>query len=364
MPPKRSRPPSDDPSQSEDPGLVNDPHLADAPVTMADMLNAFNALSQRLQALEKNHDSITPSEPSDQEDTPISPPRKRHRDPKVASPTPFTGKASEFQNFLAQCTLVLTVCVNTYVTDEEKVLFMISHMKEDPLTWARDIVLDPLHPLRHDYLAFRAAFSNVYDDRAYKADAEDKLQRLTQTGSASSYAQKFQSLASALELNDAAQCIMFYGGLKPEVKRAIITAGRASPLYSLVDQAVNFDQLFYQQNLQEKRVTSQSGPSVPPKPSSSLGPKPSQFRPPLTQEEKDYRRNNGLCLYCGKSGHTADNCPAKKNSTQKPGTPSPVSNLNGNVPTSPPIYPVPLRPGSAASASSHSENWMSHPQRM
>lgn len=369
MPPKRSKPPSDESSQDEGPPAS--PGLPEASITLTDVLNAISVMNKRFVAIEKAVFPETPSESSDQEDVPPPPP-KRHRDPKVASPTPFTGKVSEFQNFLAQCTLVLTVCTNTYVTDEEKVLFMISHMKDDPLTWARDIVLDPLHPLRRNYPAFRAALSNVYDDRAYKADAEDKLQCLSQTGSASSYAQRFQSLASALELNDTAKCIMFYSGLKPEVKRAIITAGRASPLHALVDQAVNFDQLFFQQTRQEKRALKPE-PSLQPYKKQyqytdkhanesklpNPGPKPSQPRGPLTQEEKEYRRNNGLCLYCGKSGHLADTCPAKKKPAQNPNTPA--LNLNVNAPISPLVYPIAVRPDSVVS--SHSENWLSPPPR-
>jgi hypothetical protein len=32
---------------------------------------------------------------------------------------------------------------------------------------------------------------------------------------------------------------------------------------------------------------------------------------PLTQEEKDQRWKEGLCLYCGKSEHKASNCYKK-----------------------------------------------------
>ena len=34
------------------------------------------------------------------------------------------------------------------------------------------------------------------------------------------------------------------------------------------------------------------------------GTKPTDIREPLTSEEKDRRKKEGLCLYCGKKGHT------------------------------------------------------------
>ena len=45
----------------------------------------------------------------------------RPKDPKLAL---FSGKISEFRNFMAQCTLTFTMCLNTYSTDEKKVLFI------------------------------------------------------------------------------------------------------------------------------------------------------------------------------------------------------------------------------------------------
>lgn len=48
---------------------------------------------------------------------------------------------------------------------------------------------------------------------------------------------------------------------------------------------------------------------------SNLGPRPmdlSAARVPTSEEEKDRRRANGLCLYCGLSGHGAERCPRLK----------------------------------------------------
>ena len=36
----------------------------------------------------------------------------------------------------------------------------------------------------------------------------------------------------------------------------------------------------------------------------------------LTDEEKQRRKTNNLCLYCGDSGHRRDSCPKRKNNTR------------------------------------------------
>ena len=33
---------------------------------------------------------------------------------------------------------------------------------------------------------------------------------------------------------------------------------------------------------------------------------------PITAEEKELRRANGLCLYCGGAGHVIGDCPKRK----------------------------------------------------
>ena len=38
----------------------------------------------------------------------------------------------------------------------------------------------------------------------------------------------------------------------------------------------------------------------------------SQKRGPVTEQEKQCRRDNNLCLYCGSSGHWASQCPHKR----------------------------------------------------
>ena len=223
------------------------------------------------------------------------------------------------------------MCPNTYVTDEHKVLFIISLLRGPALTWARDIPERPEHPLRNDYSEFKKALSNLYLDRNLKATCEDKLSRLRQTKSAAAYAVEFQSTVAPLGLNDDAECLFFYLGLKPEIKDDLATVGRATTLTALIDQAVGIDQRKHQRCLEEKKPnpSSSSSSSSPPSGSRDSKSKPQSNsasanlvsqsdsfnsgkpRGPLTDAEKARRKQKGLCVYCADPTHGWANCPRR-----------------------------------------------------
>jgi len=222
------------------------------------------------------------------------------------------------------------MCPNTYVTDEQKVLFIISLLRGPALTWARDIPEQPDHHLRNDYPAFKRALSNLYLDRNLKASCEDKLSHLHQTKSAAAYAVEFQSTVAPLGLNNDAECLFFYLGLKSEIKDDLATVGRATTLTALIDQAVGIDQRKHQRRLEEKK-SNPSSSSSPVSSSGSRDSKPksqsspasanlvSQFNSsnsgkphgPLTNSEKARRKQKGLCVYCADPGHLWANCPRR-----------------------------------------------------
>jgi hypothetical protein len=50
-----------------------------------------------------------------------------------------------------------------------------------------------------------------------------------------------------------------------------------------------------------------------------------KFRGPLTEAEKDRRRQLNLCMYCAGAGHSADTCPNKSAKAKKRDTARQVS---------------------------------------
>lgn len=262
-----------------------------------------------------------------------------YREPKIPSPPEFHGKVSEYRNFIAQCTLTFVMCPYTYNTNENKVLFVVSLLRGNAMTWAREILENQSHPLRNDYDSFKIALDNLYLDRNYNDFCEDKLCELRQEKSVALYATEFKSLVSPLNFNDPAKRCMFYRGLSSTVKTGLVTMGRASDFEGLVDQAIALDQRQFQARREEKKSSNSAKPRPPQqggKPSTSFSQQPrpqinvapvtkphlSYHRPPLSSDEKERRRLNNLCIYCASPKHPVEECPlGKKSHSLTPITP-------------------------------------------
>jgi hypothetical protein len=133
---------------------------------------------------------------------------------------------------------------------------------------------------------------------------------LRHTTSVANYASEFQAVAALLQYNDAALRGLFYTGLKPEIKDAIVTMGKASTLNALIDQSVAYDQrhsLHRQENPTYASRATMPARTAPGDNISSNAPGPR--RGPLSEKEKARRRAKGLCLFCGTAGHFANACP-------------------------------------------------------
>ena len=159
-------------------------------------------------------------------------------EPKLLTSPKFTGKPSEYQNFMAQCELAMILSPHAFPNQETKVLFIIGHLRGDALTYTRDIISDPDHPLRHDFFAFKSDLDNVYLDRNYINQCATRLANLKQTKSAASYAVQFKSLVAPLSYNQTGKIFQYYTNLNRRVKEAIAIQGRATTFEALVDQSI------------------------------------------------------------------------------------------------------------------------------
>src|SRR5438045_4896350 len=117
------------------------------------LLEQIAAYEARLTALEAERQQAPAQQQAPVQQPPVQHPLANpvRKDPKLPPPPEFSGKISEFRNFMAQCNLVITLCPNTHSTDEEKLLFVISRLRGDAMSCARPIAEDAAHTLRSTY---------------------------------------------------------------------------------------------------------------------------------------------------------------------------------------------------------------------
>src|SRR5271169_1456947 len=242
--------------------------------------------------------------------------RSRSPEPKVSKPPEFTGKTSEFKSFMSLCSLTFTMQPRMYRSDEKKVLFMIAQFRGDALFWARQIVDNPNHPLRRDYDAFIEALNNLYLDRNARTVASQKLLRLRQTGSVSSYATKFQSLAAIVEFGDNSLRDMFYDKLDSDIKDRLVMMEMAPTLKGLINQAITLDQRSYQRRLEDKNsASSGTRRKTDAKPKAdSTNSKPQASR----NDSRTTSKPQSSSASSSKSGPSKSSVPSSSHSHSKP----------------------------------------------
>ena len=86
---------------------------------------------------------------------------------------------------------------------------------------------------------------NIYDNHVYELKCENRLNRFIQINLTAFYIQIFQNLMISLDIDDKFQYIMFYDKFNDKVKEVIIIARCKSKIQSLINQAINLDQMFY-----------------------------------------------------------------------------------------------------------------------
>ncbi len=271
------------------------------------------------------------------------------KEPKVASPKAFMGKRTESQEFILKCETVFMAQTRTYYDDKTKLAFTINLLEHEAYEWVKPALLAPYDKSPEwiqSWDAFKKEFFKVFSDVDIKELSYQRLQALKQTGSASTYANDFRRHSLNLDWNDEPLRQHFFRGLKPEVKDRVLSPTDFTDLNSLMESAIKWDNLLYQRRkdpsnnksidrsyahstsyqARDNRPLNQAHNRMhqwnsPPTHTLGTGPTPMEvdsIRGPLSQAEKDHRRKNNLCLYCGNSGHRALEC-RKRSSPPQPG---------------------------------------------
>ncbi|TFK25789.1 hypothetical protein FA15DRAFT_617027, partial [Coprinopsis marcescibilis] len=163
-----------------------------------------------------------------------------------------------------------------------------------------------------------------------------KIRKLKQTGSCAAFTAQFIEILAELDWTNQTKIQEYYDRLKDSVKTMLCNCkGRyfTRDFEEYAKVCVNIDNEVHNLALNTARNTTApsannyrcpfvpyANPSLtsaapnPPPASNSVVPMEidAMHRGPLTNEEKERRRTNKLCLYCSQANHFASACPNKK----------------------------------------------------
>lgn len=263
--------------------------------------------------------------------------------PKVNVPDKFDGTRKKLTEFLTTLDIYLGLRASDFRTESDKLLFSASYLSGRAFDWIQPQLATYQQNLRSglttttgpfvSYDAFVQELKSTFGDIDEVATAERDIKHLRQTTSASVYSAEFMRITSHLNWNNDSLVAIYYSGLKDTIKDYLMVHGRPSLLQDLITLSVQIDnRLFERQREKRSNNILNSRPQYVPRTAAPAGdpmdidavsvkrptnPSPSSApgsgqRGPLTDQERQFRRSNNLCLYCGKPGHNVSGCAALK----------------------------------------------------
>ena len=247
----------------------------------------------------------------------------------------FDDTRARLRGFINQIRLIIRLQPQRYPTDFSQVGLVGTLLSGPAQAWFAPLV-ETASPLLENFSEFIADLEATFGETDRRRTALTKLFSLQQgSRPASIYASEFRQLACDVNWDDQALCDQFRRGLRNDVKNLLLNFPEPTSLSQVISQAVQCDNRLFESRLEERgprrfqpstRQTPIARPyiSAPPA-SSNLSSSNDAHTPmeidrtrfqPLTDAQRRYRRDNGLCLYCGTSGHVIRQCPVRNTRQQ------------------------------------------------
>ena len=235
---------------------------------------------------------------------------------KVSPPEIFDGDRKKARSFLLQLKNIFRAQPGRYSTQDGRVSYAISYLRGTAFDWVIPF-LESNHPMLNDFELFEDEFNLVFGDQERLKSVENQLLHLRQgTRPVATLVSEFRRLSMELGWESPVLFPLFYASLNDDVKDEISKMDRPETIEEYYNLAIRIDQRLFARRKERKpgalkfpRPTFVAQVPVPVDDPMVLG--STQVRGPLSDEEKERRRRNNLCLYCGHAGHKVVDCPVK-----------------------------------------------------
>ena len=242
----------------------------------------------------------------------------------LGKPPKFSGDSLDFEGFVQHCELIFHLRSVLFRSDSHKVAYMFSFMEGDAKLFVAHLI-QAKNPILDNYSAFVALLRRVFGNIDIVFNCTQIIMSLKQKriGEVGQYIKDFEQTSIHLGWNEPALVAKFVDGLHEEVKCELLMRNERIPtLLSAFHKAMTIDtnlQRRYQvykgytnasiYNPFVRKMQEEKTDTNPFSNKTLQAKKDSSRRGPLSNEEKQRRRNKGLCMYCGAEGHMVSTCP-------------------------------------------------------
>jgi hypothetical protein len=241
---------------------------------------------------------------------------------EIRKPEPFTG--TDTKDYVSECLTMFQAKPTTYALERDQVLFAASWLKDNALRhWTALLRNNPDHPALHQWGAYIKEFTSIFGPHNAARDAEIALVKLKMfdNNRFSNFLVRFE--AEAFETGWDYQAIAFHlrTSIAPRLREGLRNVAPATSYAELKGALMQIDTQYWEAEAERTLYarpankpfsTTNTAQRTTPTDKPSTATFPNAARGPLTQEERDERRKNGLCMGCGKKDHIVRDCPLRK----------------------------------------------------
>ena len=248
-------------------------------------------------------------------------------EPRVGAPERFAGDPDSCSPFITNCSILFALQPHTFASEEARVAFAINHLTGRARLWGTS-EWERRTQACSSFQAFAAELRKVFGAASRGPDSTGGLLSLRQgSRTVADYSIDFRTRARQSNWNTEAQCDAFLLGLEGYIKDELVSHDLPTTLDGVIELSTRVDRRIQARREERQRECfDQRRPHQLRPPSEATAsraasqggePEPMQVgRTSLTSEERQRRRQQNLCLYCGQAGHFVSRCPVKARAHQ------------------------------------------------
>lgn len=181
-------------------------------------------------------------------------PAQAPRAPEAAKPKLFNGKDPEaLLEFVSKLTIIFMQTPAAFPTDQTKVMYASSFLTGSPSQWFNNFLVQvPVPSVITSWDTFVFELNAMFGDRNRPHTAQTALAsiKMNDTHRVNQFIIEFDKWSTLSGYDEVALALTFYNVLSEHVKNLFVTMGRPNTLLKLREQALRFDQRYWDRQME------------------------------------------------------------------------------------------------------------------